>query len=195
MANTAIDTPAANSSLATENQRDGVKVEKPTGFRFWLIIFGLCLALLCIALVRVGSSMAFRGKGSPIRCQDRTIVATAVPQITTDFNSLEDASWYGSAYLFGTCAFQLLFGKLYARVSMKWMFIFSLFIFEVGSVICGAAPNSVALILGRAIAGIGCAGVTAGALIVTFHHSKSSKTSDGAWCGLTRRMLDCRRVC
>lgn len=98
--------------------------------------------------------------------QDRTIVATAVPKITSEFNSLDDAAWYRSSYLFATCAFQLLFGKLYTRVSIKWAFVASLLIFEVGSVICGAAPNSVALILGRAIAGIGCAGVTAGALIV-----------------------------
>ena len=95
-------------------------------------------------------------------------MATAVPKITSDFNSLDDAAWYGSAYLFGTCAFQLLFGKLYTRLSIKWTFVASLIIFELGSVVCGAAPSSVALILGRAVAGIGCAGVTAGSLIVRY---------------------------
>lgn len=39
-------------------------------------------------------------------------------------------------------------------------------IFEVGSAICGASPNSVALIIGRAIAGIGGAGIFSGALII-----------------------------
>lgn len=39
-------------------------------------------------------------------------------------------------------------------------------IFEVGSAICGVSPNSVALIVGRAIAGIGGAGIFSGALII-----------------------------
>lgn len=39
-------------------------------------------------------------------------------------------------------------------------------IFEVGSAVCGAAPNSVALIIGRAVAGIGAAGVFSGALVI-----------------------------
>lgn len=39
-------------------------------------------------------------------------------------------------------------------------------IFEVGSLVCGVAPNSVALIVGRAIAGLGSAGIFAGALVI-----------------------------
>ena len=35
-------------------------------------------------------------------------------------------------------------------------------------VICGAAPTSVALIIGRAIAGIGGAGIFSGALVYVF---------------------------
>ncbi|RMY08144.1 hypothetical protein D0868_04972 [Hortaea werneckii] len=38
--------------------------------------------------------------------------------------------------------------------------------FEVGSAICGAAPNSVAFIVGRAIAGMGSAGITSGGVIL-----------------------------
>lgn len=39
-------------------------------------------------------------------------------------------------------------------------------LFEIGSVICGAAPTSVAFILGRAIAGCGAAGVFSGVIII-----------------------------
>lgn len=39
-------------------------------------------------------------------------------------------------------------------------------IFEVGSLICGVAPNSPALIVGRAIAGVGSAGVFSGAYLL-----------------------------
>jgi hypothetical protein len=39
-------------------------------------------------------------------------------------------------------------------------------IFEIGSLICGVAPNSIALIIGRSIAGVGSAGIFSGALII-----------------------------
>lgn len=74
--------------------------------------------------------------------------------------------WYGSSYLLTTCAFQLMYGKLYTFYSIKWMFMMALFIFEVGSVVCGAAPNSTALIVGRAIAGVGAAGIFSGAILI-----------------------------
>ena len=41
--------------------------------------------------------------------------------------------------------------------------------FEIGSAMCGAAPNSLALILGRAIAGCGNAGLLSGALLILAH--------------------------
>lgn len=63
-------------------------------------------------------------------------------------------------------AFQLFFGKLYTFFSIKWVYLIALFIFEIGSVVCGAAPNSVALIIGRAVAGVGSAGVFSGALVI-----------------------------
>jgi MFS family permease len=60
-----------------------------------------------------------------------------------------------------------MFGKLYAEFSIKWVFLIGLSIFEVGSIICAAAPSSVVLIVGRAIAGIGAAAIYSGALIVS----------------------------
>jgi MFS family permease len=39
----------------------------------------------------------------------------------------------------------------------------ALCIFELGSLICGVAPTSTALIIGRAIAGLGSAGMFTGA--------------------------------
>jgi MFS family permease len=77
--------------------------------------------------------------------------------------------WYGSAYLLCTCAFQLLFGKFYTFFSIKGTYLVAIFIFELGSLICGAAPTSNALIVGRAVAGLGCAGIFSGALIIVAH--------------------------
>ena len=70
------------------------------------------------------------------------------------------------AYLLTTCAFQLFFGKLYTFFSIKWVYLSAIFVFEVGSVVCGAAPTSVALIIGRAVAGVGSAGIFSGALVI-----------------------------
>lgn len=60
------------------------------------------------------------------------------------------------------CAFLLVFGKLYTFLSVKAVFLAAVVLFEVGSAVCGAAPNSVAFIIGRAIAGLGAAGVQEG---------------------------------
>lgn len=54
-----------------------------------------------------------------------------------------------------TASFQLLFGKFYTFISIKWVYLAAIGIFELGSLICGAAPNSIALIIGRAVAGLG----------------------------------------
>lgn len=61
---------------------------------------------------------------------------------------------------------QLLFGKIYTFWSIKWTFLTAVVVFEVGSLICGVAPDSVTLIIGRAISGVGSAGIFAGALTI-----------------------------
>ncbi|KAK6343852.1 hypothetical protein TWF696_007507 [Orbilia brochopaga] len=121
--------------------------EYPTAWKLAVISIALCLSVFCMAL-------------------DNTIIATAIPKITDHFKSLDDVGWYGSAYLLTTCSFQLLFGKFYTFYSVKWVYLIAMLIFEVGSIVCAAAPNSTALIIGRAIAGVGSAGIFAGALLI-----------------------------
>lgn len=53
--------------------------------------------------------------------------------------------------------------------NIKWSFLCALGIFELGSLICGVAPNSVTLIVGRAIAGWGSAGILTGSFVVVAH--------------------------
>ncbi|KAF8863427.1 putative HC-toxin efflux carrier [Acephala macrosclerotiorum] len=122
-------------------------VEYPTGVKLGLISLALCLSVFLMAL-------------------DNTIIATAIPKITDQFHSLPDVGWYGSAYLLTTASFQLLFGKFYTFFSIKYVYLMAIGIFELGSLICGTAPNSIALIIGRAIAGLGSAGIFSGALII-----------------------------
>ncbi|CAK5282664.1 unnamed protein product, partial [Mycena citricolor] len=121
--------------------------EYPSGLKLVLMTIALCLSVFLVAL-------------------DNTIIATAIPKITDQFESLDDVGWYGSAYLLTTAATQMLFGKFYTFMPVKRVFITAIVIFEIGSAICGAAPNSKALIIGRAIAGLGSAGIFSGAMII-----------------------------
>lgn len=101
--------------------------------------------------------------------KDRTIIATAVPRISAEFHALGDIGWYAGAYLITSCATQLLWGRIYTFYSTKTIFLFGIVVFEVGSAICGAAPNSTAFIFGRAIAGTGSAGIFSGSTVILTH--------------------------
>lgn len=118
-----------------------------TGTPLYLLTFGLTLSTFVVAL-------------------DNTIIATAIPKITTVFNSLDDVGWYGSSYLLTTTALQPSFGKVYTYFNVKWTYISALIIFEIGSVLCGAAVNSVMLIVGRAVAGAGAAALFSGGMTI-----------------------------
>ncbi|KAF2003436.1 MFS general substrate transporter [Amniculicola lignicola CBS 123094] len=128
-----------------EEEDDGF--EYPTAWKLTAITIALCLSVFCMAL-------------------DNTIIATAIPKITDQFKALNDVGWYGSSYLLTTCATQLFYGKLYTFYSIKWIYLTALAIFELGSLICAVAPNSTALIIGRAIAGVGAAGIFSGAILI-----------------------------
>ena len=116
--------------------------------RFWLIIFGVYVSIFIVAL-------------------DRIIIATAIPRITDQLHSTEDIGWYGSAYMLTAAIFFPLSGRVYQLYSLKWVYLISIVVFEVGSAVCGAAPSSAAFIVGRAIAGIGSAGIFSGGILVT----------------------------
>ncbi|KAH6663434.1 major facilitator superfamily domain-containing protein [Halenospora varia] len=115
------------------------------GWRLGIVITSLTLGIFLIAL-------------------DTTIIGVAIPRITSDFHDLNDISWFGSAYLLTVTAFQPSFGTLYKFFNAKWIYLIAILTFEVGSILCAAAPNPVVFILGRAIAGLGAAGIYQGAL-------------------------------
>ncbi|KIM97024.1 hypothetical protein OIDMADRAFT_44464 [Oidiodendron maius Zn] len=97
---------------------------------------------------------------------DTSIVVTAIPRITSDFHSLPDVGWYGSAYQLASTALQPLTGKLYMNFKSKWTFITFFAVFELGSLICAIASSSRMLIAGRAVAGMGTSGMLNGALTI-----------------------------
>lgn len=97
---------------------------------------------------------------------DTTIIATAIPRITDEFHALDQVGWYGSAFFLTTASFQSTWGKGYKYLALKPTFLVALFIFELGSLICGVAKSSTALIVGRAIAGVGASGASSGAFTI-----------------------------
>ncbi|KAM0718968.1 hypothetical protein Q7P37_006040 [Cladosporium fusiforme] len=97
---------------------------------------------------------------------DRTIIATAIPAMTDEFHSLDDIGWYGSAFLLTSCCFTLFLGRVYTFYSPKYVYLSLILLFEIGSAVCGAAPSSVAFIIGRAIQGAGSAGMMSGGMVL-----------------------------
>ncbi|CAE6452019.1 unnamed protein product [Rhizoctonia solani] len=97
---------------------------------------------------------------------DQTILATTVPRITSDFHALDEVTWIASVYFITQASFMLVFGQLTSVISGKCVFLGSLFVFEFGSLLCGVSTDVYFLIAGRAVAGVGAAGITVGSLAV-----------------------------
>ena len=148
---TADEKEVGKDAVQDVNEKDGKlddddeedENEYPTGLRMAAIILALVLGIFLVSL-------------------DLTIVATAIPKITSEFHGLDDVSWYSSAFFMTIGGFQSAWGKFYKYFPLKLTFVISIFIFELGSLICGVAPTSTALIVGRAIAGVGAAGIGSG---------------------------------
>ncbi|QYT00084.1 MFS transporter [Trichoderma simmonsii] len=147
------------SSVETPTLQDAEidNSEYPTGSRLVAIITALALAIFLVSL-------------------DLTIVATAIPKITDQFNGLSDIAWYSSAFFMTMGGFQSAWGKVYKYFPLKTSYLIAIFIFELGSLICAVAPSSTALIVGRAFAGVGAAGIGSGSYtIIGFSASPKSR--------------------
>jgi MFS family permease len=117
--------------------------EYPTGVKFAAVMIAMGLSLILVGL-------------------DNTILATAIPSITNHFKTIADIGWYASAYRLTSCSLQFMFGKFYSLFSVKTVFLVALAIFETGSLLAASAPTSKALVVGRAISGVGSAGIIQG---------------------------------
>ncbi|KAJ5713427.1 uncharacterized protein N7483_010608 [Penicillium malachiteum] len=133
------DTKSPDSGVGDDLPGD----TSPGGFTLLMTVAALAMSMFLVSL-------------------DMTIVATAIPKITDEFGGIEDEGWYGSAFFITLGSFQAAWGKAYKYFPLKKSFLISIFIFEVGSV----APSSIALIVGRAVTGVGGAGISSGAFTI-----------------------------
>ncbi|KAJ8058261.1 hypothetical protein OCU04_012456 [Sclerotinia nivalis] len=106
---------------------------------------------------------------------DNTIVATIQPAIIKNLGHIEKLPWVSVAYQTTSVALDLTWGKLFGKFNGKTLFLATVLIFEIGSAICGAAPNINAEIIGRAICGVGGIGIYMGALnILADNHQQGA---------------------
>ncbi|OJJ08177.1 hypothetical protein ASPVEDRAFT_89407 [Aspergillus versicolor CBS 583.65] len=97
---------------------------------------------------------------------DGSIIGVAIPNITSQFQSIHDVGWYTAAYQLSSAALQPLSGKIYTSYNTKWTYLVFFGLFELGSLICGVANSSSTLIGGRAVAGIGSSGLLNGGMTI-----------------------------
>ncbi|PYH48469.1 MDR family MFS transporter, partial [Aspergillus saccharolyticus JOP 1030-1] len=117
------------------------------GWRLGALVLGLGMAIFLVAI-------------------DTTIVSTAIPSISQEFGSVSSDGWYGSAFFLTNAATQAPWGTIYELTRLKPSFLVAMTLFEAGSLICALAHNSATLTAGRAVAGLGAAGVSSGAYTI-----------------------------
>ncbi|KAI8240933.1 Efflux pump patC [Colletotrichum sp. SAR 10_99] len=135
----------------TDTERGATKettsepVRTVTGIRWIIVVFAILSSTFLFAL-------------------DNTVVADVQPQIVLQFDAITDIAWLAVAFIMAATSTNLLFGQLYSHLKPKWLYIGSVVVFEVGSAVCGAAPTMNALIVGRALCGLGGVGMYLGVM-------------------------------
>jgi len=79
---------------------------------------------------RLGIVITCVSCGAFLIALDTNIVNVAIPKISTDFHSLQDVAWYGTAYLLTITAFQPIYGSLYKYFEIDVVYRISILIFE-----------------------------------------------------------------
>ncbi|MCJ1391057.1 hypothetical protein MMC18_003918, partial [Xylographa bjoerkii] len=131
------------SKSPAEMLSEPVRTLKP--INWFLVVFSLLAALFLFAL-------------------DNTIVADVQPHIINTLGEIDKLPWISVAFALGGISTNLFWSKLYGSFDNKWLFISSIIIFEVGSVVCGAAASMNGLIVARAICGVGGMGLYLGTI-------------------------------
>jgi hypothetical protein len=134
------DDDSLPQTAASEPPPAPAEPPKRSKLKISLIMFSLCVAVLLVAL-------------------DITIVTTALPTISSEFNSASGYTWVGSAYLIAQSAATPIWGKVSDIFGRKPILLLTNAIFFVGSLLAGVAVNIDMLIAARAVQGIGGGGL------------------------------------
>jgi EmrB/QacA subfamily drug resistance transporter len=94
---------------------------------------------------------------------DGLIVGTAMPTIVADIGGIDQIAWVVTAYTLTAACSTPVWGKLGDLFNRKRVFLISIVVFMIGSVLSGQASSMGELIGFRALQGIGAGGLMAGA--------------------------------
>lgn len=97
---------------------------------------------------------------------EATVVGTAMPTVVSDLGGLSMYGWVGSVYLLASTVTVPVYGKLADLYGRKPVLLFGIAAFLAGSIACGFAPSITALVVARAVQGIGAGGMQPIALTV-----------------------------
>lgn len=86
---------------------------------------------------------------------DQTIISTALPKISSEFNGLSSLSWVITAYLLTSTISVPISGKLSDIFGRRKLLLIGIVVFIVSSAMAGLSQNMAQLIAFRAIQGIG----------------------------------------
>jgi MFS family permease len=90
---------------------------------------------------------------------DQFIITVSVPQIVDEFQALSRIEWLNTAFFIPCAGGILIYSQIMTVFSPRWVYLFAVLGFEIGSALCGAAGSMNMLIAGRAMAGLGGAGM------------------------------------
>src|SRR2546423_8672726 len=97
--------------------------------------------------------------GMSLASLDTTIVGTAMPTIIGKLGGINLYSWVFSAYLLTSTTTVPIYGKLADLYGRKPIFLIGSSLFLLGSMACGLAQSMAALILCRALQGLGAGSI------------------------------------
>src|SRR6266700_1561672 len=90
---------------------------------------------------------------------DQVMVATALPTIAASLGDVDNMSWVVTANLLCATAATPLYGKLSDIHGRRTMMLLASGIYAAGALACALAPSMLALILARALQGLGGGGL------------------------------------
>ncbi|KAF8629380.1 hypothetical protein AX17_005676 [Amanita inopinata Kibby_2008] len=95
-----------------------------------------------------------------LAAMDGTIVVSSYAAIGSELNQLQNTSWIATAYMLTQTSFQPLYGKLSDIFGRKVCLLSGYTIFAIGCLACGLSSTMTQLIMSRALAGMGGAGMS-----------------------------------
>jgi MFS family permease len=126
--------------ITSATQQSATPPQKLSGTAAALIMTPLCLSVTLSSL-------------------DLTIITPAMPAIVGSFRSVSGYIWVGGAFILANTAITPVWGSVADIWGRKPIILIALALFMGGSLLCAVAPRMDAVIAGRAIQGLGAAGM------------------------------------